>query len=122
MYNDNEVIDCSLVADKNIPAKKISNGKVYKKIENYFFIPATKQFELANNLCRNCLAVYSLLTTALAMHPKEPWSTLPHQQLGATGLDRYQLQRAIAKLVEANIVEVKRQPGHKNRYRLLSRR
>ena len=111
--------DWERVSDSDIPVKQVSAGKVVSKRRNYFYIEATEDVGMAVALCRHCLAVYALLTTAEAIHPHEEWHTLPHHQVEATGLDRYQIRWAIKKLVKAGLVETWWKPGHKKRYKLM---
>jgi DNA-binding transcriptional ArsR family regulator len=122
MENNSNVIDWKLVIDKDLPAEKMSTHNKLTKRENYFYIPANETCGLVNSLCSNCLVVYALLTTAAAMHPKVAWHNLPQRQREASGLDRYQIGRAIKVLEAAGLVEKKRQDGHKNLYRLTTRR
>lgn len=112
--------DWGRVADKDIPTKLIKSGSAAGKRKKYFYMEATEEVGIADALCRHCLAVYALLSTAQAMHPQDEWHTLPPHQLVATGLSRYQVRWAIKKLEKAGIVEVSRKPGRKTRYRLLA--
>ncbi len=107
-----------LVADKDIPSKCVS-ARLLKKHLNYLFVPSTEQVGEVITLGKNCLAAYALLTTARAIHPREQWHTLPKHQLYHTGLDRYQIYRAMAKLEAAGVVEADRHAGCKTRYRLI---
>ncbi len=110
--------DWNRVSDSDIPVQKVTARKDRQKRSNYFHIPATQQVGEVIGLCKNCFVVYALVATAEAMRPGEQWHTLPHYQLEVTGLDRYQIYRAIKKLETAGIVEAKRQNGHKTRYRI----
>ncbi len=112
-------IDWDSVRDSDIPVKRIATKYTTKKQKNYFHMYATDEVGIANALCRNCLAVYALLSTAKAMHPHEEWHTLPHHQVAATGLSRYQIRWAMKKMEEAGMVQAWRQPGCKTRYKLI---
>jgi len=112
-------LNWNFIADRDLPSKRLSS-RLFKKHKNYFFIPSTKQVGEVNALGKNCLAVYALLTTAQAMHPREQWHTLPNHQLHDTGLDRYKIYRAMTKLEAAGVVEADPQPGRKTRYRLIT--
>ena len=106
------------VQDKDIPAECII-GRPTQKSKNYLSIPSTVRAGVANELGRNCFAVYSLLTTAEAMDPTGKWRKLPIRQLIVLGLDRYKIYRAMAKLEAAGIVKSRHSPGRKTLYRLM---
>ena len=105
------------VEDKDIPAECVS-GRSTQKSKNYLSIPSTERAGVANDLGRNCFAVYSLLTTAEAMDPTGKWRKLPIRQLTVLGLDRYKIYRAMAKLEAVGIVKSRHSPGRKTLYRL----
>jgi hypothetical protein len=111
-------VDWREVEDKDIPAKCVTGIPIQIR-KNYFSIPSTDRAGVANNLGRNCFAVYSLLTTAEAMDPKSKWRKLPIRQFTALGLDRYKIYRAMAKLEAAGIVKSRHCPGRKTLYRLM---
>ena len=106
------------VEDKDIPAECVT-GRPTQKSKNYLSIPSTERAGVANDLGRNCFAVYALLTTAEAMDPTGKWRKLPIRQLTVLGLDRYKIYRAIAKLEAAGIVKSRHSPGRKTLYRLM---
>ena len=103
-------INWNLVVDGDIPSKPVST-KLSRKQKYYLFVPSTKKVGEVNALGKNCLAVYALLTTAQAMRPLEQWHTLPVHQLQDTGLNRYKIYRAMAKLETAGVVETDPRPG-----------
>ncbi len=110
--------DWRQVEDKDIPAECVT-GRPTQKSKNYLSIPSTERAGVANDLGRNCFAVYSLLTTAEAMDPTGKWRKLPIRQLTVLGLDRYKIYRAMAKLEAAGIVKSRHSPGRKTLYRLM---
>ena len=107
--------DWRQVEDKDIPAECVT-GRPTQKSKNYLSIPSTERAGVANELGRNCFAVYALLTTAEAMDPTGKWRKLPIRQLAALGLDRYKIYRAMAKLEAAGIVKSRHSPGRKTLY------
>ena len=111
-------VDWRQVEDKDIPAGCIT-GRPNLKSKNYLSIPSTERAGKANDLGRNCFAVYALLTTAQAMDPTGKWRRLPVRQLATLKLDRYKIYRAIAKLEAAGIVKSRHSPGRKTLYRLI---
>jgi len=111
-------VDWRQVDDKDIPAECVT-GRPTQKSKNYLSIPSTERAGVANELGRNCFAVYALLTTAEAMDPTGNWCKLPIRQLTALGLDRYKIYRAMAKLEAARIVKSRHSPGRKTLYRLM---
>lgn len=111
-------VDWGQVEDKDIPAECVT-GRPTLMSKNYFSIPSTERAGEANNLGRNCFAVYALLTTAQAMDPTGKWRKLPIRQLTVLGLDRYKIYRAMAKLEAAGIVKSRHRPGRKTLYRLM---
>ena len=111
-------VDWRQVEDKDIPAKRVTD-KPTQKSKNYLSIPSTERAGVANELGRNCFAVYALLTTAEAMDPTGKWRKLPIRQLTVLGLDRYKIYRAMAKLEAARIVKSRHSPGRKTLYRLM---
>jgi len=106
------------VEDKDIPAECVT-GWPTQRSKNYLSIPSTERAGVANELGRNCFAVYALLTTAEAMDPTGKWRKLPIRQLTVLGLDRYKIYRAMAKLEAARIVKSRHSPGRKTLYRLM---
>jgi hypothetical protein len=110
-------VDWRQVEDKDIPAECVT-ARPTQKSKNYFSIPSTKRAGVANELGRNCFAVYALLTTAQAMDPIGKWHKLPVRQLSVLELDRFKVYRAIAKLKAAGIVKSRHSPGRKTLYRL----
>ena len=114
----NQKEDWRQVEDKDIPAECVT-GRPTQKSKNHFRIPSTERAVIANELGRNCFAVYALLTTAQAMDPRGKWRKLPIRQLTALGLDRYKIYRAMAKLEAARIVKSRHSPGRKTLYRLM---
>ncbi len=110
--------DWRQVEDKDIPAECIT-GRPTQKSKNYLSIPSTERAGAANDLGRNCFAVYALLTTGEAMDPTGKWRKLPIRQLAVLGLDRYKIYRAMAKLEAAGIVKSRHSPGRKTLYRLM---
>ena len=110
-------VDWRQVEDKDIPAKRVTD-KPTQKSKNYLSIPSTERAGVANDLGRNCFAVYALLTTAEAMDPTGKWRKLPVRQLTVLRLDRYKIYRAMAKLEAAGIVKSRHSPGRKTLYRL----
>ena len=121
MANDKshrQKVDWRQVEDKDIPAECVT-GRLTQKRKNYLSIPSTERAGVANELGRNCFAVYSLITTAQAMDPKGRWLKLPVRQLNVLGLDRYKIYRAMAKLEAARIVKSRHSPGKKTLYRLM---
>jgi len=115
--NHSQKEDWRQVEDKDIPAECVT-GRPTQKSKNYLSIPSTERAGVANNLGRNCFAVYALLTTAEAMDPTGRWRKLPIRQLTVLGLDRYKIYRAMAKLEAAGIVKSRQNPGRKTLYRL----
>ena len=111
-------VDWRQVEDKDIPAKRVTEKPAHKS-KNYLSIPSTERAGVANDLGRNCFAVYALLTTAEAMDPTGKWRKLPIRQLTVLGLDRYKIYRAMAKLEAARIVKSRHSPGRKTLYRLM---
>ena len=111
-------VDWRQVEDKDIPAKRLTDKPALKS-KNYLSIPSTKRAGVANELGRNCFAVYALLTTGQAMDPTGKWRKLPVRQSTALGLDRYKIYRAMAKLEAAGIVKSRHSPGRKTLYRLI---
>ena len=111
-------VDWRHVEDKDIPAECVT-GRAIQKSKNYLSIPSTERAGVANDLGRNCFAVYALLTTAEAMDPTGKWRKLPVRQSTALGLDRYKIYRAMAKLESAGIVKSRHSPGRKTLYRLM---
>ena len=121
MENDRsqiQKVDWGQVLDKDIPAECVTD-KLAQKSRNHFRIPSTKRAGVANELGRNCFAVYALLTTAEAMDPTGKWRKLPIRQLTVLGLDRYKIYRAMVKLEAAGIVKSRQSPGRKTLYRLM---
>ena len=121
MVNDKshrQKVDWRQVEDKDIPAECVT-GRTTQKSKNYLSIPSTERAGVANELGRNCFAVYALLTTAQAMDPTGKWRKLPIRQLTVLGLDRYKIYRAMAKLEAAEIVKSRHSPGRKTLYRLM---
>ena len=114
--------DWKRVSNNDIPVKQVSTGRNVSKPKNFFYIEATEEVGMANALCRNCLAVYALLSTAAAIDPQEKWHALPHYQVEAIGLSRYQIRWATKQLEKAGMVETWQQPGRKKRYRLIRRK
>ena len=110
------------VNDQDLPIQKVSVGKVASKRTNFFYMESTKEVGMAIALCRHCLAIYALISTAKAMHPHEEWLTLPHHQLMATGLDRYQIRWAVKKLEKASLVTTWRQSGRKTKYKIIKKK
>ena len=110
--------DWRQVEDKDIPAECVTDRPTQKS-KNYLSIPSTERAGVANELGRNCFAVYALLTTAQAMDPTGKWRKLPIRQLSVLGLDRYKIYRAMAKLEAARIVKSRHSPGRKTLYRLM---
>ena len=120
MENDRsqiQKVDWGQVSDKDIPAECVTDRPTQKS-KNHFRIPSTERAGVANELGRNCFAVYALLTTAEAMDPTGRWRKLPIRQLTALGLDRYKIYRAMANLEAAGIVKSRHSPGRKTLYRL----
>ena len=109
--------DWRQVEDKDIPAECIT-GRPTQKSKNYLSIPSTERAGVANDLGRNCFAVYALLTTGQAMDPTGKWRKLPVRQSTALGLNRYKIYRAMAKLEAAGIVKSRHNPGRKKLYQL----
>ena len=105
------------VEDKDIPAECVT-PRPTQKSKNYLSIPSTERAGVANDLGRNCFAVYALLTTAQAMDPTGNWHKLPVRQLSVLELDRFKIYRAIAKLKAAGIVKSLHSRGRKTLYRL----
>ena len=110
--------DWRQVEDKDIPAECVT-GRPTQKSKNYLSIPSTERAGVANDLGRNCFAVYALLTTGQAMDPTGKWRKLPVRQSTALGLDRYKIYRAMVKLESAGIVKPRHSPGRKTLYRLM---
>ena len=110
--------DWRQVDDRDIPLECVTAGSISKN-KNYLSIPSTERAGVANELGRNCFAVYALLTTARAMDPTGKWRKLPIRQLAVLGLDRYKIYRAMAKLEAAGIVKSRHSPGRKTLYRLM---
>ena len=120
MENDRsqiQKVDWGQVSDKDIPAECVTDRPTQKS-KNHFRIPSTERAGIANELGRNCFAVYALLTTAQAMDPTGKWCKLPIRQLTVLGLDRYKIYRAMAKLEAAGIVKSRYNPGRKKLYQL----
>jgi len=111
-------VDWRQVEDKDIPAECVT-GSPTQKSKNYLSIPSTERAGVANELGRNCFAVYALLTTAEAMDPTGKWRRLPVRQLATLKLDRFKIYRAMAKLETAGIVKSRHSPGRKTLYRLM---
>ena len=121
MANDKsheQKVEWRQVEDKDIPAECVT-GRPTQKSKNYLSIPSTERAGVANDLGRNCFAVYALLTTGQAMDPTGKWRKLPVRQSTALGLDRYKIYRAMAKLEAAGIVKSRHSPGRKTLYRLI---
>ena len=78
-----------------IPAECVTDRPTQKS-KNYLLIPSTERAGVANELGRNCFAVYALLTTGQTMDPTGKWRKLPVRQSIALGLDRYKIYRAMA--------------------------
>jgi hypothetical protein len=113
----NQKADWSQARDVDIPIECVTDRPTQKS-KNHFRIPSTERAGVANELGRNCFAVYALLTTAQAMDPSGRWLKLPVRQLAALGLDRFKIYRAMAKLEAAGIVKSRHSPGRKTLYRL----
>jgi len=111
-------VDWRQVEDKDIPAECVT-GRPTQKSKNYLSIPSTERAGVANELGRNCFAVYALLTTAQAMDPTGKWRKLPIRQLTVLGLDRYKIYRAMTKLEAVGIVKSRHSPGRKTTYQLI---